>query len=639
MNEWLIATGGGHIAAIIAVAAVFLDARLLGAIFVKATGLKIRHPVLFPVVSLIIGMDILIGLAFFAGLFGLFSSPLVKYAMFAISAISLADIARSLGATRSSVGKHMRRNYIFLLLFLATAIFTFGNSLCLPICWDELCYQLAVPLRWLNDGAIQFYPDNPYSAFPGTGNFLFMLNIYLGGILAARLFLWALWMLSLISLYHILKQGNSAFNASAMTFSFGLSCIMLMCGSSAYVEIIILIHFICAFAILKNSNNAPSGKDAYALGIICGIASSVKLTGLIVGLSFSIYFIGMALMTRRITFKPLAAYYAIFVLVLVMFYSRPWLETGNPFYPYCARYFTSSPAAIETSVYHHLAGSVKYGIQGISGFFAAPILISLPINTYDGNMGLQFIVAILLAAFSLLHALRKRDWKKFLPVFFFLAIFYVFWFFTAQQARFFVLAGLMFYIAIKTSLTGRKTYLKIIVCASFILMLWSFPSILVEYFASSWKCLSGQMRPADFVYSGTGEGFLQAMDMIRMKTPQNAKFLLLFENRGLYMPRKYEIGTPFLQEKYFTPPEKFENEDKILEILGNNNITHILVGLSLRDPDRMKEYLKRSVGFSAAIGRLAEQGKIKPIWDDSGYAIFECEYSPAPSTTAKRNKD
>ena len=121
MNEWLIATGGGHIAAIIAVAAVFLDARLLGAIFVKATGLKIRHPVLFPVVSLIIGMDILIGLAFFAGLFGLFSSPLVKYAMFAISAISLADIARSLGATRSSVGKHMRRNYIFLLLFLATA--------------------------------------------------------------------------------------------------------------------------------------------------------------------------------------------------------------------------------------------------------------------------------------------------------------------------------------------------------------------------------------------------------------------------------------------------------------------------------------------------------------------------------------
>ena len=92
------------------------------------------------------------------------------------------------------------------------------------------------------------------------------------------------------------------------------------------------------------------------------------------------------------------------------------------------------------------------------------------------------------------------------------------------------------------------------------------------------------------------------------------------------MPRKYEIGTPFFQGKYFTPPEKFENEDTILKVLERNNITHVLVGLSPKDPDRMKEYLERSVGFSAALGRLKDNGKLKLLWEDFGYAIFECKY-------------
>lgn len=626
MNEWLIATGGGRIAAILAVAVIILNARLLGAVFGKITGLRIRHPVLSSVVSFMIGVDILLGLTRLAGPCGLFSSPLIKYAMFALAAISLFQFFRSSGFKSPALTRYARRNLVFLIFFAIVGVLTFGNALCLPICWDELCYQLAVPFRWVKDGAICFYPDNPYSVFPGGGTFTFFLNMYLGGFAAPRLFIWVLWMVSLITMYHVLRPGISVFYSTVMTFSFGLSFVMIMCGSAAYGDIIILMHFLCAFAILIDSNYAPSEKGSIALGVICGTASAVKLTGLMVGFSFFIYLAGMALMTKRIKLKSIAIYSGVVFSVVVLFYSRPWVETGNPFYPYCAKYFASSPAAIATSVYHHLEGSEKYAISGISGYFTAPIIASLPENSYDGSLGLQFLPAIILSAISFIYLFKKRKWRSFSTTLFFLLIFYTFWFFSAQLARYMLVVALMTYISAKPCLATRNTLVRALVLLSIVLTLWSIPKILVDYFASSWKCLAGQEKPVDFVYSRTGEGFLQAMDIARMKTPQDAKFLLLFENRGLYMPRRYEIGTPFFQEKYFTPSEDFEDEDKILEVLRKNEITHILVGLSLRDPDRMKGYLDRSVGFSAALGRLKDNGKLKLLWEDSDYIIFECKY-------------
>ena len=55
---------------------------------------------------------------------------------------------------------------------------------------------------------------------------------------------------------------------------------------------------------------------------------------------------------------------------------------------------------------------------------------------------------------------------------------------------------------------------------------------------------------------------------IEKSTKEDARLLLLFEHRSLYIPRQCLIGTPFFQAQGLPPPEQFSDADCVLQYFG-----------------------------------------------------------------------
>ena len=125
-----------------------------------------------------------------------------------------------------------------------------------------------------------------------------------------------------------------------------------------------------------------------------------------------------------------------------------------------------------------------------------------------------------------------------------------------------------------------------------------------------------------YVDDGTDRRFLPLVEAIREHTPPEAKLLLLIEHRGLYLPRNNVIGTPFFQEAIFTPPEEFATPDRVLEVLEQNQITHLVVAKSAVGPDRAPEWWERLSPLLRGIDECERQGRVRVVWESEQHVLF-----------------
>jgi len=514
-------------------------------------------------------------------------------------------------------------SYLFLFIIILLLL---GRSLCPPTSWDELVYQLSVPQRWILTNSNVVFPDNPYSAFPSLSGVIFRVLISNSSFIAPRLFVLFLFLLTYLSLSMILSPLCGKKLKIILLIAFSLSFPTLMISSSAYSDIFIVANFAAAILILQDikwiTRNKMFFSAIFLIGILAGAALSVKLTGFII-------IIGIIILLFRIEWSFSRNFLNILLFIIVssifssIFYLRPYVYTGNPFYPYFGWIFSSDSALIEMSRYHHAIAVEKYGINNLSGLFFSPFFISLGIGNFDGTIGLQFFVLIFFAFLSFWLLLQRKIssfYFKFLIIF---LIFHCFWFFSSQQARFYVPA--IFALCISSSYFISRLYerRKIIYFFIIVLSLISVPRIFVKDIFISWKTVLGRIRKIDYIYSATGPGYLKVCDIIASnKDFEGKKFLLLFENRGLYLKCSYEIATPFFQEKYFTPPENFD-EKKVLSMLKKEKISYIIVGLTNYDPDRLQCYLERANKIAEIVGQLIGKKYLTKIWEEEGYAIFK----------------
>ncbi|OGV40493.1 MAG: hypothetical protein A2X48_02935 [Lentisphaerae bacterium GWF2_49_21] len=590
------------------------------------TGSLLLKKISFPgaaVLKILLGLDIITLLVFISAWSGILQTAIIKpvfYLAFLLSASYLTY--KNFILTKNRIDKYSQISAPVFLMLLP-GLFILGRSLSLPTSWDELTYQLAVPERWINAGRICFFQDNPYSGFPSFASVNFHLMLATGGIAAPRTLVLILWLLSMGTLYILLRPGLSKWTAGILTFSFGIGNAVMMSAGSAYADIFILVHFSAMLLISRHMIfKAPTVRGLIIFGVFAGAAASVKLTGIVLAASLIVLFYsrkkGVMEMTRRFSICIAA-----FAFTSFLFYLRPFLETGNPFYPYCQNLFSGNAISIEMSRYHHMIGSVKFGINGLVGFFTSPFLISFESSVFDGDYGLQFLVILSLAIATLILTIKsKTPWLK--PFFALVLILYAFWFFSSQQARFLMPAVfLVFYLSKFSLKTIPLPQRNILLGGILILTVISAPYNIFKDCLLSWQNVFGTIKNEDYLYSSTGPGYLKAVDIINRKLPENTKLMLIFENRGFYIRRNYVLGTPFVQEKFFTPPDKLSSSADILETLRRNNISHLLIGLSENDPDRIAAYVDRSANFAKLLGLLIQDGKLKTIWQDEGFGVYE----------------
>src|SRR5262249_39132921 len=157
-------------------------------------------------------------------------------------------------------------------------------------------------------------------------------------------------------------------------------------------------------------------RRAITLGLLVGGAAAVKLTGLAIifailpwyvlrcrnfaasSMKTNVPGISKTTPTRQansdsclsVSIRRIMLPLFVAALFVAPFYLRAWLLAGDPFYPYFARWFSSDPARMEMSRFHHELGS-KFGLHGVTAFFAAPFFLAFMDDLFDGSFGWQFL--------------------------------------------------------------------------------------------------------------------------------------------------------------------------------------------------------------------------------------------------------
>lgn len=514
-------------------------------------------------------------------------------------------------------------------VIIGFAILTLGNALTHPIGWDELSYHITVPFRWMSSGSPVVFSDNPYSGFPSLPEFLFWGGIEAGGILAPRLLMWVADLVCLGLLAALLKPKTDV--SVIMLIAVAASPITLMCASQCYVEPLLAADLLAALVLLQKTNaknRNAAWRGVVALGVLAGGAMAVKLTGAAIALSI---FASMAMvgMFGRREWKGIVIFILSAGLFALPFYLRPWLATGNPLHPYFAGWFTTDPAALACSTYHHAIGSVKYGVDGLAGMVCAPVLLAFGGRWFDECFGWQLILLLAAGLFAAIRAVSSKDWRALIPAVL-IAMLYIFWLASSRQSRFLLPAFFLLPLAaapfiMRFEKKQRLAMSGLLLASVFIMP----PTSWVRHFLQSWRGAAGKVPVQNHVYSGTGDGYLAAMDMINALVPPTGRVALLFEHRGLYVPRDYVIVTPFFQSARFTPPEGVDAE-ALVDELHAAGVSHLLVGVSPKDPDRLAEYFEGAAAALSPSLRAAHQRKwLKTLWGHDGYVLYEL--SPIPN--------
>lgn len=633
MNNYLLSLSTWYIM-VLAFLLFWLAAFGLGKIFCGYCKLKWRYTPMMALVYMIIGLDLLALISLLAGALHL----LFPWTIWTILGLATLPALFSISKIIATTKKIIKCNRIFTFSVALLFLFTLGSSLCYPYCWDELTYHIALPARWIMTGGVDVFLDNPYSAFPSLPQLIFRLAMECGGIKLPRMLCWGTYLLFFTGTYLLIKSYGARWKILICFLAFMFSPIFILMMREAYVEPFLLINLVGLMLLLKGSTVSPQLNQYAGKFIICGLlagaAASVKLTGLgVAGIIFIIAatYPDIPLKSRvKYVLIPMILAGAVFCLP---FYLRPFLATGNPFYPFLAGLFSADPGVLAMSEYHYAMGSHHYGVMNVSGFFTAPILLCFYEKIFDGIIfGWQFIVFFLLAVFLIVHHLRTKASLRIYGMIAAIAFFYVFWFFSSQQSRF--VLPLYFLLLLPASWTLCRIEHRwrlllvssVLVISCFINSMW----VDVRHYYISWRWVAGNMGwTAKFLEIGTRDkGYVSAMNALIDRTQNDSKIMLMFERRGLYCPRKYILATPFFQAKYFTPVPA--NHSSVMQVLEKNKIDYIMVGSSIVNPDHLEDYNQANLELARRVAALIGEKKLEIIWSDDCYNIFKVKYPVIP---------
>lgn len=522
-------------------------------------------------------------------------------------------------------------------LFVAVCVLlTLGPALCPPAGWDELVYHCVLPFRWHRDGWLQVYGDLPYSGFPGLLEILTWLVVPVEGLITPRLLTWCCWMLSLILIRDCLRGPASARAAGIMTMAIAGCPAMLMIAANCYVE---SLQLALTAAVLVAMRRLTGRLRIVVVAVLCGGAAGCKLTGMVCVVLPVLWILtgGSALQHEPLhrRFRRVALLFAITAATAAPFYVRPWMATGNPLHPYFAEWFDQSSVAIETSRYHHDLASSSFGMRNSGALLLGPAMLAFEEDIYDGTLGWQFIVLLLLAgAAVLIRPQRHPGTLTTQAVACVTLIFYAAWYLTAQQARFALPFALMVVVAGASLLPGLTAIWRNAVLAALLgATVISLPVRTAGYYLVSWETLGGFWSWNQYVEDGMGGSHMEMVRAVRGTVPPDQRLLILFDQRTLYPDRDATIATPFFQSGAFSPPEDYADGKRVNEALDQAAADYLLMARVPQGPDQAADWWSRLGPLYVGLKQCQEEGLLVTVWESEEYLLFRVVSHSANETS------
>ncbi len=498
---------------------------------------------------------------------------------------------------------------LLLVVTIAFGGFTLGSALCWPYAWDEQVYQVALPFQYLTRGTATVILDNPYSALGSMHHFLMIIPCKLAGVTVPRLLTWINGIIIFPWLYLLLKR-RGELTALILTLAVALSPVALIISRNAYAESFILLNLLAGLTTLRILRKPPL-RLAILLGFFSGMIVAVKLTG--GGVALALFFLWL----NTVKYKKIycfISYVVGAVIGIVPFYLRSFLGTGNPFYPYGSSLLYPSSINVAVERYHSQLGKTLYGLSGLSGTLSGWILTAFDKKNFDGiTLGWQFLFMVILSALSIWMIYRRfprRLRATFWPIVATISC-YLFWTQTSQQTRF--LYPMLLLAAVGTSfalpfLRIKTRQIALVLIGVATLLSIELPHL--NHFLMAWKLRDlNEKSPINFLSFATHDPeYFMMLDYIGNHTPENSKILLIFERRGLYFPRQFQIATPYFQPELLTPVPADANT--VLKAVKQAKANYLLVGSSNQDPDYLEAYNAENAKLATHLRTLLQQGNL-----------------------------
>jgi hypothetical protein len=481
-------------------------------------------------------------------------------------------------------------------------LFTVASAFLPPYTWDEQVYQTVLYKRFSETA---WCIDNPYAAYPLLPQLLFQWVGAWGTLALPRLFVWLLSLILAGKMYleAVRRSRNAAFGLVS-TLCVMLSPLALTLSQSFYAESFIALFALAGFLALESDGDAAvetERRNSILAGIFAGACVAVKLTGVGAALMLAVF----ALKRRRIRwFIPAAA------VAALPFYLRPWLVFGNPFYPFGAAWWGR---AVSVPVEQFFRALGDFGIGRIWGVFFGWFFVCVDGEFFDGVVcGFGVLMLTVLTAVSLVW--RRRGDKSARFAFAALAAGYIFWALTSQQTRF--LYPLIFPAALLLAdgFPGARTrrmqiVVTVVLALGTLLSWWSYPRL--RHYWTAWRMLPlARTEPVRFLTLATNDsGYFNTLKLLDAVASEKARVMLLLERRSLYVPRRFEHGTPLFQETRLTPPPRTPEE----LWTGIRDFDYILFGSMLEHIDRRKSYEAVEAQVGQLVLELVRRGRLRPV--------------------------
>ncbi|MBS1369795.1 MAG: hypothetical protein HPZ91_07560 [Lentisphaeria bacterium] len=581
----------------------------------------------FGLLALVIGLDLL-AILFRLGDYAVIHLPSAW--LWSIMAVPAGYGVWRLGRQTQ---KFRRTDWILWSTVLLLAGITAAPAFVPPFSWDEQSYQVALMYRYLKQGSTAVLADNPYSALSSMPHFLMLWGVKLGGVNFPRMLILGTYLIAIPWIYLLLLRFGRK-TALILTAAFLLSPLPGGMLREAYLEPFILLNLMAGAGAIRLLRDRLMPL-ALLTGFTAGMAAAVKLTGgaaslALVGLFFCV--LAFDRIPRKQVGFGLIWFTAAGAVAAVPFYLRPLLATGNPFYPFGSAYIDPATPAAAVEVYHSLLGTSRFGLAGIESFFTSWIVVAYRKEIYDGYvLGWQFPLMLVIGTLSWYFAARRfrRKGIAFLWAAAGGVLFYLFWCASSQQARFILPLFFLVLFYAGSGITFLSTrWRNVALAAIAAATLISFQPEVWRNFYYAWRSMeTARKAPADFLrFADREKEYANTLDYIACNLPAAARVMLLFDRRGLYVPRDYVLGTPFFQEAYFTPVP--ESPERAYDELRRGKIDYIVIligGESKCNPDPIPDFDRENEQLTLRFLELLKQGKLQfvPVPESGRYRLLK----------------
>ena len=496
--------------------------------------------------------------------------------------------------------------------------------------YDSMLYHLSVPKIYARHHEIGFIPDNPGSVIPEAPQMLYLTGIIIKDGVLAKMYSFTFGLITMLLIYSFVrrffKTRKGALVIAVLFYTMPMTVISNTIPSTDLaVSLFAFGSFYCFFLWMGNHGRGW----LYVSAILSGIAASSKISGIAVPM---IILFGVMIETFRVggkfsrLFFNLFTYGIISFLMMLPFYGRAFLITGNPFYPlFCNIFSCIYWNDIINGLFIASMGDIGLG-TGFLTFLLLPWNLTMNTFSYDSLAG---IGPIFLAFIPLIFMVKKREEESRLVKYtlLFSFMFILVWFFVsgAHVARY--LLPMFTLLVPIMGIVIVQLYKRHRVVISLLLL------SLIVFNSAIWFGINGKkFAPAlnlrseeEYLGSLKDNNPFRAFNFANENLPEGSIILLLRETRGYYSDHDYLIGSPHRQG--YIDYVEFESYEDFYARLMEIEITHVFVndGIWSKMGNEVIEFSGNPVFYTKVENLIDDliENKGKLIYDQEGIRIYE----------------